>query len=253
MERWGNDVKSVYDYATTILKGGCPNTLVILSGGMDSATCLALAKYMKPEKLGAITFNYGQQHSREVQDAMNVANEFDVGCEIIELNNLAQHFNTALKKDSDVKIPELHEEGTVPATYVPFRNTIMLSIAAGYAQSWGYSQIVYGANIIDYSGYVDCRPEYIDEMNDVLRIHDDNLFISAPIALLTKSDVVRLGDKLEVPWEKTWSCYRGGNKACGACPSCQYRLMGFEGAGVKDPIEYDIPERSEEPESAETA
>jgi 7-cyano-7-deazaguanine synthase len=238
MEVWGKDVQAVWQSANTLLTSGCKNTLVILSGGMDSATCLALVKYMKPEKVHAITFDYGQKHNNETNQALDIAARFDIGCTVIDLNNLADHFNTALGKNSDLEIPEEHTEG-IPNTYVPFRNTIMLSIAAGYAQSWGYEQIVYGANVIDYSGYPDCRPEYIDEMNDVLRIHDINLSIQAPIALLTKTDVVRLGEKLQVPWELTWSCYRGGEKACGKCPSCQYRKMGFDGAQVKDPIAYE--------------
>lgn len=238
MEIWGKDVENVWRSANIRLETACPDTLVILSGGMDSATTLALAKYMKPEKLHTITFDYGQKHSNETEQAAKIAQHFGVGCTTIDLNGLASHFDTSLSKTSEKEIPDSHGEG-VPNTYVPFRNTIMLAIAAGYAQSWGYSQIMYGANVIDYSGYVDCRPEFIDEMNDVVRIHDGDLSIQAPIALLTKSDVVRLGNKLKVPWELTWSCYRGGEKACGQCPSCQYRLMGFKGAGVKDPIDYE--------------
>lgn len=237
---WGKDVKSVYDFANKLKdsKKQAEDTLVILSGGMDSATCLALALYMKPNKVHCITFKYGQKHTRETQDVVNVANHFDTGCTVIDLGNLADNFNTALGKNSDIEIPEGHTDG-VPATYVPFRNTIMLAIAAGYAESWGYRSIMYGANIIDYSGYPDCRPEYVDAMQGVIDIHTKLVRIDAPIAYLTKSDVVRLGEKLKVPWHLTWSCYRGGDKACNKCPSCQYRLMGFKGAGIKDPIIYE--------------
>lgn len=246
MEIWGKDVRAVREYANRVRQNP-PNILVILSGGMDSATTLALAHDLKPDKLHAITFNYGQKHSNETIQAQDIANHFDVGCTVIDLNGLANNFDTSLAEFSDKEIPEDHKDG-VPNTYVPFRNTIMLSIAAGYAQSWGYQTIMYGANVIDYSGYPDCRPEYVDEMNDVLRIHGD-LIIQAPIALLTKQDVVRLGEKLNVPWEKTWSCYRGGKKACGRCPSCQYRLLGFKGAGVNDPIEYEENDNKGSPES----
>lgn len=232
---WGKTVKAVWDKVQEYKGGHRPSTLVILSGGMDSATCLALAKETC-DKVHAITFNYGQKHDNETIQAQEIANHFDIGCTVIELPGLADHFDTSLSKNSDKEIPEGHTEG-VPNTYVPFRNTIMLSIAAGYAQSWGYSRIFYGANIIDYSGYPDCRPEYIAAMNAVLLTHDF-MEIEAPILYLTKTDVVRLGEKLKVPWELTWSCYRGGKVACGKCPSCQYRLMGFEGAKINDPITY---------------
>lgn len=237
MESWGKNVKDVYDHATKVMQDP-PDTLVILSGGMDSATCLALARYTKPKRLATITFEYGQKHSNETEQAMQISDHFGVHCEVISLGKLADHFVTALGKNSDLDIPKDHISG-VPNTYVPYRNTIMLAIAAGYAESWGYDQIIYGANIVDYSGYPDCRPEYIDEMNDVLRIHNGTQFIAAPIVFLTKTDIVRLGQKLGTPWELTTSCYRGGQKACGKCPSCKYRLMGFAGAQITDPIAYE--------------
>jgi 7-cyano-7-deazaguanine synthase len=235
MINWGKHVKAVWEKAELHRSGNMPSILVVLSGGMDSATCLGLAKHASVGgKIHAITFEYGQKHSNETEHALKIAKHFDIGCTVINLPGLADNFKTSLSKTSNQEIPDSHAGG-VPNTYVPFRNTIMLSIAAGYAQSWGYNTIFYGANIVDYSGYPDCRPEYIDAMNAVLITHD-HIHIEAPIVHLTKTDVVRLGEKLKVPWELTWSCYRGGDVPCLNCPSCQYRKMGFDGAQVKDPI-----------------
>jgi len=235
---WGSNLKAVWDRANLHRSGNMQPVLVVLSGGMDSTTCLALAKYANVGgKVGAITFDYGQKHSNETEQAVQIAKHFDVNCEVISLPGLADHFVTSLSKNSNQEIPDDHAGG-IPNTYVPFRNTIMLSIAAGFAQSFNYNTIFYGANIIDYSGYPDCRPEYIDAMNKVLITHD-KIHIEAPIVNLTKTDVVKLGEKLDVPWNLTKSCYRGGDKPCGNCPSCQYRKMGFDGAKVVDPIYED--------------
>ena len=234
MFNWGKTADEVF-LATK--KFNFKKTLVILSGGMDSATCLGIAKSCS-EEVGCITFDYGQTHNKEIFCAREIGWDFQADVKTIDLNNLASNFVTALSKDSDIAIPE-GATTDVPPTYVPFRNTIMLAIAAGYAQSWGYTDIFYGANIIDYSGYPDCRPEYISQMNDVVRTHTSDLIIHAPIVYLSKSDVVKLGERLSVPWDKTWSCYRGGMKACGKCPSCEYRLLGFDHAGIMDPIAYD--------------
>jgi len=215
-----------------------PSTLVILSGGMDSATCLALAS-LTSSKVEAVSFHYGQRHSREIDCAMELAKWYDVKLHKIDLGDLAQKFNTALARDSEIEIPESPTDG-VPPTYVPFRNTIMLSIACGLAEGNGFERIFYGANIIDYSGYPDCRPEYIESMNKMIeQATKKNLKIEAPILYLTKSDVVKLGSVLSVPWGKTHSCYRGGKLACGKCPSCAYRLKGFKEAHQVDAIEYE--------------
>ena len=234
---WGNTANQVL---TTLAKRKKQklNTVVILSGGMDSATCLALGKIVSG-KITAVSFNYGQQHDKEIEFAKQLADYFKVSHRVIELGKLAQSFKTALAKGHSDEIPKGATDG-VPPTYVPMRNTIMLSIAAGLAESENFDTIFYGANIIDYSGYPDCRPEYIDSMNSMLEqaIVNQTVVIEAPILHLTKKDVVVLGSELGVPWEMTWSCYRGGDKACGECPSCEYRLKGFKEAGVRDGLEY---------------
>ena len=238
---WGTTSIDVLHKVERLQQGEPKNILVILSGGMDSATCLAVAKEINShnhKKVEGLTFNYGQQHDKEIIQARELGWELEADVHTIDLNGLADNFKTALSKNSDLEIPEGATEG-VPDTYVPFRNSIMIAIAAGYAQSWGFDTIFYGANIIDYSGYPDCRPEYIQQMNDVIHTHIDTVNLEAPILYLNKAEVVRLGDKLEVPWDMTWSCYRGGHNPCGKCPSCEYRLKGFIEAGSKDPLVYE--------------
>ena len=237
MNDWGTTAVDVMNHVDSMYPR---NILVILSGGMDSATCLAIAKKIakKDGKVEGITFDYGQQHDKEIICAREIGWEMEAEVTTIHFNDLAGHFKTALKKDSDLEIPDGVVEG-VPDTYVPFRNSIMISVAAGYAQSWGFSHIFYGANIIDYSGYPDCRPEYIQQMNDVIHTHDEGLSLEAPILYLNKAEVVRLGTELNVPWDKTWSCYRGGLYACGKCPSCEFRLKGFIEAEQHDPLVYE--------------
>lgn len=237
MIEWGKNHEEILEYIKEH-KNNYGNILIILSGGMDSATCLAIAKQLKPEKVTAITFDYGQLHNKEIIKARELGWHYDVNVRTINLNNLADNFRTALKKDSDIAIPD-HAQTGIPSTYVPFRNTIMLSIALGYAESWDYKHIFYGANIIDYSGYVDCRPEYIDVMNMLPHIHNVKIEIEAPIVYLSKGEVVRLGESLGVPWDKTTSCYRGNTQSCGKCPSCEYRLKGFKEANVNDPLPYE--------------
>jgi len=239
MTDWGRDSYEVLN-TIEVLKANELNkkTLVILSGGMDSATCLYIAKVLGSD-VSAISFSYGQKHYIEVNFAKILTSNLRINHEVVKID-IASHFKTALGKDSHEIIPSTPTEGQVPATYVPFRNTIMLSIAAGYAESWGFDRIFYGANIIDYSGYPDCRPEYIKDLNTLIKTASPNktITIEAPILYLTKADVVKLGSVLGVPWEYTWSCYRGSTTGvpCKACPSCFYRAKGFEEAQIKDPL-----------------
>ena len=244
MPQWGTTADEVYGKIHAINAGvdmGLPDQsiVVILSGGMDSATIFALAHKLNPEKLIGLTFDYGQQHNSEILKARELGEHYDTDVRTINISSLASYFRTALKKDSDLAIPDHAKSGVIPPTYVPFRNTVFLSIALGYAESWGYGKVFYGANAVDYSGYPDCRPEYVNAINDVVAQHHVRISVEAPIIALSKKEIVKLGNKLEVPWEKTTSCYRGGEKACGKCPSCEYRLKGFEENGIPDPIAYE--------------
>lgn len=213
--------------------------LVILSGGMDSSVCLAdsISKY---DSVESVTFNYGQTHSKEIIQAKKISDYYKVKNHLIELNNLTSHFKTSLSKISNLKIPEKSTK-EIPNTYVPMRNTIMLSIAVGIAESNNINFVIYGANAIDFSGYPDCRPNYVSAYNNLLReaISGNKIEILTPIINLKKSEVVKLGNSLNVPFELTWSCYRGNDKSCGRCASCEYRLKGFSEANSRDPLEYE--------------
>ena len=212
--------------------------LIILSGGMDSTVCLAqaLEKYNSVE---TVTFDYGQTHSKEIQCAKKIAEYYKVKHHTINLGNLTDYFRTSLGKNSELEIPT-ESTDTIPNTYVPMRNTIMLSIATGIAESNDINVVIYGANAVDYSGYPDCRPEYVLMYNKFLKkaITGKPIIVETPIINLKKSEIVKIGNKLLVPFELTWSCYRGNKYSCGKCPSCEYRLKGFHEAGSVDPLVY---------------
>jgi 7-cyano-7-deazaguanine synthase len=150
--------------------------------------------------------------------------------------------------DNQIDLPidrSLTEMGqSIPITYVPARNTIFLSFALGYAEAIGASRVYIGVNALDYSGYPDCRPDYIQAMQEVFRLGTKQglegtpIKIVAPLIDLRKTEIIQLGNSLGVPWEKTWSCYAGGEKACGVCDSCRLRLAAFAELGLKDPVDY---------------
>ena len=220
--------------------------IVLLSGGMDSATALAMTKAEGFEVV-ALTFDYGQRHRREIEAAKRVAKHFGVQDHRIVKLDLTAIGGSALT-DARIRVPEqrsLEEIGRgIPPTYVPARNTILLSYALALAEATGANGIVIAANALDFSGYPDCRPEYYEVFRQVARlgtkrgVEGDVIEIRTPLILMTKADIVRRGEELGVPWKLTWSCYHGLAKACGSCDSCQLRLKGFREAGVKDPLPY---------------
>ena len=223
-----------------------PRAVVLLSGGMDSATALAIAKADGFDVI-ALTIDYGQRHRREIDAAKRVAKHFGVRDHRIVSLDLTPIGGSALT-DKAIRVPEqrrLEEIGRgIPVTYVPARNTILLSYALGLAEATGAKAIYIAANSQDYSGYPDCRPEFYKAFQEVARlgtkrgVEGDVIEIRTPIISMTKADIVRKGQELGVPWKLTWSCYQGGDKACGVCDSCQLRLKGFREAGVKDPLPY---------------
>jgi len=220
--------------------------IVLLSGGMDSATALAM---MKSEgfEIVALTFDYGQRHRREIEAAKRVAKHFGVQDHRIVKLDLAAIGGSALT-DARIRVPSqrsLEEIGRgIPPTYVPARNTILLSYALALAEATGAKAIVIAANAIDFSGYPDCRPEFYRAFSEVARlgtkrgVEGDVIDVHTPLIGMTKADIVRRGEDLGVPWKLTWSCYHGRASACGACDSCQLRLKGFREAGVRDPLPY---------------
>ena len=225
---------------------GSPAAVVLLSGGMDSATALAMTQADRFEVI-ALTLDYGQRHRKEIRAAKRIAEHFRVKEHRIANLDLTGIGGSALT-DRRIAVPkgrDLKEIGKgVPVTYVPARNTILLAYALGLAEVAAADAIVIAANAIDFSGYVECRPEFYRAFQEVARlgttrgVAGDVIQIRTPLIGMSKADIVRRGETLRVPWALTWSCYLGGARACGVCDSCQLRLKGFREAGVADPIPY---------------
>jgi 7-cyano-7-deazaguanine synthase len=217
-------------------------SVVLLSGGLDSSTCLAIVA-KEPRRVEALTIVYGQKHAREVRAARAIAGYYRVRRhEVIELP-LGRLLPSAIT-DRRLRIPNRGvRSGTIPSTYVPGRNLIFLAIALGYAESRGLDTIVIGANAVDYSGYPDCRPEFFRAFERTARLATKagvrgraRFRVRTPLLRKSKAEIVRWGERLGVPWARTWSCYAGGIHPCGRCDSCRLRARGFRAAGVRDPL-----------------
>ena len=226
--------------------GSDRRAVVLLSGGLDSYTAAAM---MRAEgfELYALTVRYGQVHEREVAAARDVAKALKIARHIELDVNLAAFGGSALVGDGAIpKDRQLEGEGSnqIPATYVPARNTIFLSLAMGWAEVLGAGTIVIGVNAIDYSGYPDCRPEYIEAFEKLAALATQagvegwRLTIRAPLIHMSKADIVRQGTALGLDYGLTHSCYDPlpGGRPCGRCDSCVLRARGFEEAGVVDPL-----------------
>ncbi|XVK27640.1 7-cyano-7-deazaguanine synthase QueC [Pectinatus frisingensis] len=218
--------------------------VILLSGGLDSTTCMAVAK-SKGYELYPISFDYHQRHSIELQSAQKVAKFFGVKKHLIINTNMDAIGGSALT-DKSIAVPDRNpDDDDVPVTYVPARNLTFLSYALGYAEVLDAAHIYIGVNAVDYSGYPDCRPEFIakfqnlaDYATKATATDGKKIIIETPLQNLSKKDIILLGTKLGAPFHLTRSCYNGGEKACGHCDSCKLRLRGFAEAGLKDPIEY---------------
>lgn len=225
-----------------------PDAVVLFSGGLDSSTVLAIAKERGYDVV-AVTFAYGQKHRKELECAQRVARLMGVKEHIAMPLMLGEHLKSSLTRAS-MEIPtgrSQEEIGSgIPSTYVPARNIIFLSIAASIAESRGAEAVFIAANSVDFSGYPDCTPQFIDAFQRVLDVgtkagkEGSPVKVEAPLLSKSKADIVREAHRLGVPLEHTWSCYKGGAKACGVCDSCLLRLKGFREAGLKDPIEYEV-------------
>jgi 7-cyano-7-deazaguanine synthase len=220
--------------------------VVLLSGGLDSATAAAIAKYDGYD-LYAISFDYGQRHSRELKSARAVGESLGVIGHLIISFDLRKIGASALTDEIDVPLDRAEDEmsESIPVTYVPARNTIFLSFALSYAESIGAEDIFIGVSQVDYSGYPDCRDEYIEAYENMANlatkaaVEGKSTFkIHTPLAHLSKAATIKRGLELGVDYSLTWSCYIGGEIACGRCDSCILRLAGFSDAGVKDPLKY---------------
>ena len=217
--------------------------VVLLSGGLDSATTLALA-IKEGYTCHALSFNYGQRHSVELTAAKKVAASLQAAEHRIIALDLAWIGGSALT-DTRIAVPETPTEG-IPVTYVPARNTIFLSYALGYAEVLGAGDIFIGVNAVDYSGYPDCRPEYIRAFENMARlatkagVEGAPFKIHTPLIQLSKADIIRTGITLGVDYSLTVSCYQADvqGHACGKCDSCRFRKEGFTSAGIIDPTIY---------------
>ena len=217
--------------------------VVLLSGGLDSYTAAAIAR-AEDHALYALTVRYGQVHAREIEAARAVSRALDVACHLELAVDLAAVGGSALTGASDVPKDRPLDEGGIPSTYVPARNTVLLSLALAWAEVVGAEAIVVGVNAIDYSGYPDCRPEYLAAFERLAAlatragVEGRPLRVFAPLATLSKADIVRRGVALGLDYGLTHSCYDPSEDGspCGHCDSCRLRAKGFAEAGVPDPL-----------------
>lgn len=218
--------------------------VVLLSGGLDSATCLALARSQGFECY-CLSFNYGQRHCAELVAADRVVKALGAAKHRVLNFGLAQFGGSALT-DTNIAVPVDGVQPGIPVTYVPARNTIMLSLALAWAEVLGSRDIFVGVNAVDYSGYPDCRPEYIAAFETMANlatkagVEGVKLSIHAPLIDLSKAEIICLGSQLGVDYGLTVSCYQADElgRACGVCDSCRLRAEGFAAAGISDPTLY---------------
>ena len=222
--------------------------VVLVSGGLDSTTCLAIAREQDFD-LYALTINYGQRHDHELNSAKMVVDLYSIQDHSIIDIDLRQFGGSALTDQIDVpKNRDPSEMVDIPATYVPARNTVFLSLALAWAETLGSSDIFIGVNALDYSGYPDCRPEYISSFERTANLATkacatgSTFKIHTPLINMTKSDIIKTGIKLGVDYSLTSSCYDPNENGdpCGNCDSCYLRLKGFKEAEAKDPLNYRV-------------
>ncbi|WP_347331231.1 7-cyano-7-deazaguanine synthase QueC [Marinimicrobium locisalis] len=220
-----------------------PKAVVLVSGGLDSTTVLAIAK-SEGFDCYTISFDYGQRHRAELHAAERTARALGSTEHKVVTLDLQSIGGSALT-DTAIDVPESESEG-IPVTYVPARNTIFLSIALGWAEVLGANDIFIGVNAVDYSGYPDCRPEYVSAYETMANlatrsgVEGEKLSIRAPLMRWSKGEIIRRGQALGVDYRLTVSCYQANEagEACGRCDSCRLRRAGFEEAGVPDPTRY---------------
>lgn len=214
--------------------------VVLLSGGLDSTTCLSIA-VKEGYEVYPLSFDYGQKHNKEILKSKEIVEYYSIKeHKIIKTGNVG---GSALT-DKDMNIPDFQGTSSIPITYVPARNIIFLSYAVGYAETIGAQVIYIGVNAVDYSGYPDCTPEFIEAFQNVIKagtkggINGKPIEVFTPLMELSKAEIVKLACENNAPIHLTTSCYKGEEKACGICDSCSLRLKGFKEAGIIDPVEY---------------
>ena len=217
--------------------------VILVSGGLDSSTVLAMAKQQGFDCY-TLSFDYGQRHRSELFAAAKVSEAMQVEAHKVVSLDLGTIGGSALT-DTNIDVPEYETTG-IPVTYVPARNTVFLSIALGWAEVLGANDIFVGVNAVDYSGYPDCRPDYINAFEQMANlatkagVEGNKLSVHAPLIDMTKGQIIQAGIKIGVDYSVTVSCYQADEEgaACGVCDSCRLRKQGFIDAGVKDPTRY---------------
>lgn len=214
--------------------------VVLLSGGLDSATTLYIAR-KQGFQCHCLIFDYAQRHKREIDSAKKISRH--AGCKYIVIKiSLPWGGSSLLDRHTDIPVASNSRKGVIPATYVPARNIIFLSSALSYAEVIKAKAIFIGAHCQDYSGYPDCRPEFYRAFRKASQrgtrsgVGKDAIQIKTPLISKNKAEIIRIGKRLGVPFALTWSCYRGAKNPCGVCDSCYYRAKGFKESGVDDPL-----------------
>ena len=218
--------------------------VVLLSGGMDSCVCAALAA--RDHDAAAVHVSYGQRtEDRERSSFTNICDRLGIRDRLLVRNEALRAIGGSALTDSDIAVPEAHGVGAsipggVPVTYVPFRNAHFLAVAVSWAEVLGADTVYIGAVEPDSSGYPDCRPEYYRAFNEVVKTGTKQgaIRVATPLIAMRKTEIVRLGLELHAPFDLTWSCYQREDRACGVCDSCVLRLRAFREAGAVDPIPY---------------
>lgn len=217
-------------------------SVVVMSGGLDSTTLLywVINRGYRPY---ALSFDYGQRHVKELECARKTCRRLGVKHTIVDLRGIRGLLASSALTNQDVRVPEEHySHESQKATVVPNRNAIMLNIALGYAVNIGAEKVFYAAHYNDRAIYPDCRWEFVESINVTAKLACDNprIEVAAPFVHRTKAEIVAIGHELGVPFADTWSCYKGGDKACGVCGTCRERIEAFQLSGLRDPLEYEI-------------
>jgi 7-cyano-7-deazaguanine synthase len=215
----------------------------LLSGGMDSATLVYLARD-KGYQLFCLHFNYGQRTERKERDSARKIASLAGAEELVEIDlSYLTRFGGSSLTDHRIPVDQYRDEPPgIPNTYVPFRNANLLSIATSFAEARGGEAVFIGVQSQDYSGYPDCRPQFIDAFQQLVNVgtrDETSIRIFAPFLSMNKRDIIQLGISLGVPYQHTWSCYQNEERACGICGACHFRRSAFESLGLKDPIPYE--------------
>ena len=219
---------------------GKSRAIVLLSGGMDSSVCAALA--VRDYEAAAVHVSYGQRtQERERQSFLAICQRLKIHDRLMVHNEAFRAIGGSALTDESIAVPDAEDIGRdIPVTYVPFRNAHFLAVAVSWAEVLGAEKVYIGAVEADSSGYPDCRPAYYKAFNEVVKTgtRDGRIEILTPLIAMRKAEIVRLGLELGAPFDLTWSCYSREDEACGVCDSCVLRLRAFEAAGVRDPIPY---------------